>query len=46
VLPRGATGEFVHGDDGMGNLGWAVKCCCFSTRLIAKSPLEACISLI
>jgi uridine nucleosidase len=22
VLPRGRTGEFVHGDDGMGNLGW------------------------
>lgn len=22
VLPRGLTGEFVHGDDGMGNLGW------------------------
>lgn len=23
VAPRGKTGEFVHGDDGMGNLGWA-----------------------
>lgn len=22
VLPRGLTGEFVHGDDGMGNIGW------------------------
>jgi len=22
VLPRGKTGEFVHGDDGMGNIGW------------------------
>ena len=22
VLPRGRTGEFVHGDDAMGNLGW------------------------
>jgi inosine-uridine nucleoside N-ribohydrolase len=22
-LPRGKTGEFVHGDDGMGNIGWA-----------------------
>lgn len=22
ALPRGKTGEFVHGDDGMGNLGW------------------------
>jgi uridine nucleosidase len=23
VLPLGLTGEFVHGDDGMGNLGWS-----------------------
>ncbi len=23
VLPRGLTGEFVHGDDGMGNIGWS-----------------------
>lgn len=22
VLPRGQTGEFVHGDDAMGNIGW------------------------
>lgn len=22
VLPLGPTGEFVHGDDGMGNIGW------------------------
>jgi len=22
VAPRGLTGEFVHGDDGMGNIGW------------------------
>lgn len=22
VLPLGLTGEFVHGDDGMGNIGW------------------------
>ncbi len=22
VLPPGPTGEFVHGDDGMGNIGW------------------------
>lgn len=22
VLPLGKTGEFVHGDDGMGNIGW------------------------
>jgi uridine nucleosidase len=22
VMPLGLTGEFVHGDDGMGNLGW------------------------
>ncbi|BCX03123.1 MAG: nucleoside hydrolase [Candidatus Roseilinea sp.] len=34
VLPRGRTGEFVHGDDAMGNIGWT------TTRSPDQKPLD------
>lgn len=34
VLPRGQTGEFVHGEDAMGNIGWT------TVRNVAQKPLD------